>query len=66
MKPGKVYGRDEIQSVWRQFHYHPKTVVWSDDNGDTWNEPPSMDTGKWPLKTLKDGNFVDWIFKTKE
>lgn len=66
MKKGKIYTQDEIQSVWSQFHYKPHSVVWSDDNGETWNEVPSMDTGKWHMSTIKEnGQKVKWVFKIK-
>lgn len=66
MEKGKIYTQEHIQKVWRQFHEEPRSLVWSDDNGETWNEVPSMDTGKWALFTIKDGNIVEWIFKIKE
>lgn len=67
MEQGKIYTTDNIQSVWKQFAKNPKSIVWSDDNGDSWNEVPSMDTGKWSLFTIKeDGHRVEWIFKLKE
>lgn len=65
MESGKIYRQDEIQAIWKQFHYNPSSVVWSDDRGATWNEVPSMDTGKWPMFSIKNGEKVDWIFKTK-
>jgi hypothetical protein len=42
----KMYGRDEIQKVYRQFHLNPHSVVCSIDGGYTWSSL-SMDTGKW-------------------
>lgn len=65
MEIGRIYTQDQIQSVWKQFYNNPSSVVWSDDNGETWNEVPSMDTGKWAMFTLRDGNRVQWIFKLR-
>lgn len=41
-----MYGRDEIQTVYRQFSINPHSVVYSIDNGLSW-QSPEMDTGKW-------------------
>lgn len=65
MVKDRIYLIDEIQSVWNRWHYHPNTVLYSDDNGVTWKEPPSMDTGKWELFTIINGDRIDWIFKTR-
>lgn len=66
LKEGKVYTQDFIQAVWSQFHNDPHSVVWSDDDGETWNEVPSMDTGKWRMSTDKeDGTRAHWIFKIR-
>jgi hypothetical protein len=65
MEKGQIYTQERIQSVWSQFHYKPHSVVWSDDNGESWNDVPSMDTGKWAMSTMKDGNKVKWIFKIR-
>lgn len=66
MEKGKIYTQDYIQSVWSQFHYRPQSVVWSDDGGITWNDVPSMDTGKWKMFTIKeDGNKVKWVYKIR-
>lgn len=66
MKEGMIYTQDNIQSVWRQFHYNPHSVVWSDDDGATWNNVPSMDTGKWSMSTIKDGGAkAEWVFKVR-
>lgn len=59
----KIYTEDEIQSVWKQFHYHPQSIVYSDDNGVTWNKPPSMDTGKWARFSIVNENRFEWIYK---
>jgi hypothetical protein len=69
MEKGMIYTQERpgsIQAVWSQFHYDTKSVVWSDDGGITWIEVPSMDTGKWPLFTIKNGHRIEWIFKVKE
>ncbi|MDD4111353.1 MAG: hypothetical protein PHS54_07460 [Clostridia bacterium] len=59
-----IYTINEIQSVWKQFYYFPETVQISENSGQTWQEPPSMDTGKWALFTIdKDGNRVDWVYR---
>lgn len=42
----KIYGWEEIQTVYRQFNNNPHSVVYSIDNGLTW-QSPEMDTGKW-------------------
>lgn len=41
-----MYGWEEIRSVYRQFNINPHSVVYSIDNGLTW-QSPEMDTGKW-------------------
>lgn len=59
-----IYTIDNMQPVWIQFHRNPQSVVWSDDQGQTWNGVPSMDNGgKWALFTVKEGQRVDWQFK---
>lgn len=42
----KMYGWKEIRSVYRQFNKSPHSVVYSIDNGLSW-QSPEMDTGKW-------------------
>jgi len=42
----KIYTIDDIQIVYRRFHENPHSVVYSIDNGLTW-QSPEMDTGKW-------------------
>ena len=64
VQKGKIYSMAEIQTVWRQFYLDPHSIEWSDD-GVTWNEVPSMDTGKWALRTRKDGKVIDWMFRIK-
>jgi len=44
--PIKMYGWDDIRIVYRQFHECAWTVVYSIDDGLTWQSCP-MDTGKW-------------------
>jgi len=42
----KIYGWNDIQTVYEQFNKNPHSVVYSFDNGLTW-QSPEMDTGKW-------------------
>jgi len=42
----KTYTWDNIQTVYKRFHENPHSVVYSIDNGLTW-QSPEMDTGKW-------------------
>lgn len=41
-----MYGWEEIQTVYKQFNKNPHSVVYSIDNGLTW-QSPEMDTEKW-------------------
>lgn len=66
MIPGHVYTMNQIQTVWGQFAYDPHSIVWSDDAGESWNDVPGMDTGKWALFTLRDGKRISWVFRLKE
>ena len=43
MVRGRIYTKEQIQIVWKQFHKDCNSVVWPDDNGQTWNDPPSID-----------------------
>lgn len=61
MREVKIYTRGEIQTVYKQFNVNPKSVVYSNDNGMTWQSPP-MDTGKWALSEEVNGELVDWVF----
>lgn len=42
----KTYTWEDIQVVYKQFHENPHSVVYSIDDGLTW-QSPEMDTGKW-------------------
>lgn len=42
----KMYGWDDIRTVYFQFSRNPHSVVYSIDSGLTW-QSPEMDTGKW-------------------
>lgn len=66
MQKGNIYSQLNMQLIWRQFHLDPHSLVYSDDNGETWNEVPSMDTGKWKLYTIRSGLITEWVFKVKE
>lgn len=66
MNKGQTYTTESMQKIWRQFHLDPHSLLYSDDNGETWNEVPSMDTGKWRLYTVRNGQIVNWVFKVKE
>lgn len=59
----KIYTHNEIQSVWLQFAKDPRSILWSDNDGLTWNEVPSMDTGKWSRFSIVDGKRVYWVYK---
>lgn len=66
MKKGRIYTQDSMQTIWGQFAYDPHSIVWSDDDGESWNDVPGMDTGKWQLFTLRDGKPHKWVFRLKE
>lgn len=54
MKRGfRTYDSSEIQTVYRRHHSHCGTVVYSTDNGYTW-QSVGMDSGKW--------NLHEWLF----
>lgn len=42
----ETYSWDNIQKVYRRFAENPRSVVYSTDDGFTW-QSPEMDTGKW-------------------
>lgn len=65
MEKDKIYTEDEIQTVWQQFAKNPHSIVWSDDEGKTWNDIPSIDTGKWARFSIINGNYVKWVYKLK-
>jgi hypothetical protein len=51
--PFKTYDRTEIQKVYKQHHYHCGTVLYSTDNGYTW-QSVGVDSGKW--------DYTNWLF----
>lgn len=65
MEKDKIYTENDMQQVWKQFGIKPHSIVWSDNKGDTWNDVPSMDTGKWSRRSIVNGELVKWIYKLK-
>lgn len=53
MKNIKTYDKKSIQKVYHQHAHYCGTVLYSTDNGTTW-QSVGMDSGKWDIK--------NWIF----
>lgn len=49
----KIYTFKEIQKVYKQHHFKCGTVLYSTDNGVTW-QSVGMDSGKWDI--------YKWVF----
>ena len=49
----KTYNIDNIHTVYEQHHKRCGSVLYSEDNGETWKSV-GVDTGKWKI--------YDWIF----
>ena len=62
----KIYTEKEIQEVWQQHSKNCNSILWSDDNGLTQNEPISIDTGKWARFSIINGEYVKWIYRLKQ
>lgn len=57
MTPGKPYDTSNMQIIWMQIGREPDWfdhLKISKDHGKTWEEPPSIDTGKW--------YYDEWLF----
>ena len=57
MKKGVIYDTRNMQIIWMQFARDCHSILISKDKGITWEEPPSVDTGKWYYK--------GWLFKLR-
>jgi hypothetical protein len=53
MKNIRTYDHTEIQKVYHQHHVQCGTVLYSTDNGTTW-QSVGMDSGKW--------HIYEWLF----
>ena len=57
MEKGLVYDTTNMQRIWIQHAKDCNSILISQDGGRTWEEPPSVDTGKW--------HYDDWLFTLK-
>lgn len=57
MKKDCIYDTRNMQIIWTQHTKDCNSILISKDNGVTWENPPSVDTGKW--------YYIDWLFKLK-
>ena len=57
MQKDVIYDTHNMQIIWFQFAKDCNSILISKDKGVTWEEPPSVDTGKWYYK--------GWLFKLK-
>ena len=65
MEAGKIYDTSNMQIIWRQHAMACGCIEISMDNGVTWQQPPSVDTGKWSYHYNDSGERNPWLFRKR-